>query len=134
MVVSSFLPALKKRAAIPPKPQFVSRERTTKGKVRTLLVAGLGLVVSLRGRGSWGSLTLKGTMVPLPGTVSTGWTRICWANAEKVLNNSDPISRPALIYIYLRLAKRKIAAKIIGKKSSAGEIWKRSPNLGRPAE
>src|ERR1700742_3124536 len=67
MVLSSCL-ALKKRAAMPPKPQLVSRERTAKGKARRFLL-GDGATESLWG--SCGILMVKGTRSLLLGMVST---------------------------------------------------------------
>jgi hypothetical protein len=69
VVVSS--PGLKKRAAIPPKPQFVSSERTTKGKAsRFFSAAGAGIVSALAGRQA----------------------RVCTEKA-----NSKKVNKPALI-------------------------------------
>src|SRR5579863_5141252 len=97
MVVSR-LPGLKKRAAMPPKPQLVSSEWTTKGKASRFLVVGAAKV-SLWGSGSWifGNLIVKGTMSFLLGMLSTT-TVLCRCQAKADMdNNNKKKSGPALI-------------------------------------
>src|ERR1700748_3015095 len=94
MVVSALLPGLKKRAAMPPKPQLVSRERTAKGKARSFLFsATAGGRESLCGRGM-----VKGTRSFLLGTVSTGGFCPRCANADTKEISNKRVKRRALIY------------------------------------
>ena len=91
------LPGLKKRAAMPPKPQFVSRERTAKGKASRFLLAAAfaAAALSLCGRGSFGIRIVKGTGSPLPGIVSV--LICCQANVGTESANSNKVNKPVLI-------------------------------------
>src|SRR5215467_9833114 len=76
MVVSF---ALKKRAAMPPKPQSVSSDRTAKGKARRflfLLAAGAG-------------------------TVSNGIFSRCWPKEDTEAISMKKIMRRALMMVYI---------------------------------
>ena len=82
-MVVSFFSALKKRATMPPKPQSVSSERTTKGKASRFLA---GFVESLAG--TLGSLMVKGLISLLIGMVSISAGMGCQAKADTVEKNS----------------------------------------------
>lgn len=88
-MVVSFFSALKKRAKMPPKPQSVSSERTTKGKASRFLDV---FVESLAG-----SLMLKGLISLLMGKVSIGTGMGCQAKADTVEKNSNT-KKQTLIY------------------------------------
>ena len=99
------LPGLKKRAAMPPKPQFVSRERTTKGKASRFLLAAAFAAAALSLCGISGSfgilgiLMVKGTGSPLRGMVSV--LICCQANVCTESANSNNVNKPVLIIEYI---------------------------------
>src|SRR5258708_22192321 len=94
MVVSCFL-ALKKRAAMPPKPQLVSRERTANGKASRFLLGEGATELSLCG--SCGNLMVKGTRSFLLGKVSTGILSRRCPNVDTEKASDKKIKRQALI-------------------------------------